>query len=402
MVNEESKAFRARLISINDNTVIMDVLNGELSNADQLVFCSSGETFRVIGLDTNVGSMSADLDSPVAVQIVAQVDAELDGSLGGNVAAKVGEIIARSDHRPDYVDQFEAEILWMSDQKMLPGRRYLLSCAGQMVDASVTKLKYRVEQSNGEHIAANSISKDQVFIGNLALSHSIAFDPMSSGLETSTFELKGSDSKTLARGQIRHGLRRASNVHWQAITVDKTARSRLKNQTPKIVWLTGLSASGKSTIANIIEKKLLEMGRHAYLLDGDNVRHGLNKDLGFTDADRVENIRRIAETSKLMLDAGLIVIASFISPFEAERRMARSLFEEGEFIEVHVNASLAVCEQRDPKGLYKKVRQGVIQNFTGFDSPYDRPENPEIKIESETVTAEEAATKIIDYLFAHE
>jgi bifunctional enzyme CysN/CysC len=396
MVNEESKAFRARLISINDNTVIMDVLNGELSNADQLVFCSSGETFRVIGLDTNVGSMSAGMDSPVAVQIVAQVDAELGGSLSANVAAKVGEIIARSDHRPDYVDQFEAEILWMSDQKMLPGRRYSLSCAGQTVVASITKLKYRVEQSNGRHTAANSISKDETFIGNLSLSHSIAFDPMSSGLETSTFELKSSDSKTLARGQIRHGLRRASNIHWQA------ARSRLKNQTPKIVWLTGLSASGKSTIANILEKKLLEMGRHAYLLDGDNVRHGLNKDLGFTDADRVENIRRIAETSKLMLDAGLIVIASFISPFEAERRMARSLFEEGEFIEVHVNASLAVCEQRDPKGLYKKVRQGVIQNFTGFDSPYDKPENPEIKIESETVPAEEAASKIIDYLFAHE
>jgi len=193
-------------------------------------------------------------------------------------------------------------------------------------------------------------------------------------------------------------LRRASNVHWQALAVDKIARSKLKNQTPKIIWLTGLSASGKSTIANIIEKKLLAMGKHAYLLDGDNVRHGLNKDLGFTAADRVENIRRIAETSKLMLDAGLIVIASFISPFRAERRMARSLFEEGEFIEVHVDASLALCEERDPKGLYKKVRRGAITNFTGFDSPYDRPEKPEIRIDTETVSAEEAASRIIDYL----
>jgi bifunctional enzyme CysN/CysC len=201
---------------------------------------------------------------------------------------------------------------------------------------------------------------------------------------------------------VRHSLRRASNVHWQATGVDKAARSKLKQQTPKIIWLTGLSASGKSTIANVIEKKLLMMGKHAYLLDGDNVRHGLNKDLGFTDADRVENIRRISEISKLMLDAGLIVIASFISPFQAERQMARSLFEKDEFIEVHVDASLAVCEQRDPKGLYKKVRRGVIQNFTGFDSPYDKPENPEIKIDTETVSAEDAATQIIEYLSAQE
>ena len=397
MANEESGAFRAWLISIKGSVAIMEFLDGTINVGDELVFCSGGDIRTVIGLDTRTDDISVELDSPV---FLAQGNAQVNAQAGAQ--AKVGEIIARSSDRPEYVDQFEAEIIWMSDEKMLPGRRYSLSCAGQTVDASITKLKYRVEEASGKHLAANSISVGETFIGNVSLSQNIAFDPMSSELSTSRFELKDSDFKTLARGRIRHSLRRASNVHWQATGVDKAARSKLKNQTPKIIWLTGLSASGKSTIANVIEKKLLMIGKHAYLLDGDNVRHGLNKDLGFTDADRVENIRRISETCKLMLDAGLIVIASFISPFQAERQMARSLFEKGEFIEVHVDASLAVCEQRDPKGLYKKVRQGVIQNFTGFDSPYDKPENPEIKIDTEMVSAEDAATQIIEYLSAQE
>lgn len=394
MANGKSSAFRARLISSTGNSVVMEVLNGQLNSSDELVFCSSGETHTVISVEAHKRGITAELDSPVDSQFLDQID--------GHADAKSGEIIAGSDDRPEYVDQFEAEVSWMSNEIMLPGRRYSLNCAGQIADATISKLKYRVEESSGKHIAVNSIAIDETFIGNLSLSRNIAFDPMSSQLETSRFELMGSDYKILAQGRIRHSLRRASNVHWQAISVDKTARSKLKNQTPKIFWLTGLSASGKSTIANIIEKKLLAMGKHAYLLDGDNVRHGLNKDLGFTDADRVENIRRIAETSKLMLDAGLIVIASFISPFAAEREMARSLFKKGEFIEVHVDASLAICEQRDPKGLYKKVRQGVIKNFTGFDSPYDSPDNPEIRIDTETVSAEEAATKIIEYLSEQE
>jgi bifunctional enzyme CysN/CysC len=387
MANEEPSAFRARLISIKGSVTIMEFLDGTINVGDELVFCSSGDTRTVISLDTRTNDISVELDSPV---FLAQAD------------AKVGEIIARTNDRPEYVDQFEAEIIWMSNEKMLPGRRYALTCADQTVDATITKLKYRVEEPSGKHIAANSISIGETFIGNVSLSRNIAFDPMSGELSTSRVELKDSDLKILARGRVRHSLRRASNVHWQATGVDKAARSKLKQQIPKIIWLTGLSASGKSTIANVIEKKLLMMGKHAYLLDGDNVRHGLNKDLGFTDADRVENIRRISEISKLMLDAGLIVIASFISPFQAERQMARSLFEKDEFIEVHVDASLAVCEQRDPKGLYKKVRRGVIQNFTGFDSPYDKPENPEIKIDTETVSAEDAATQIIEYLSAQE
>jgi bifunctional enzyme CysN/CysC len=378
MTEEKSSAFRARLIGVAGNSVTMEVLDGEARSSDELVFCGSAQTRKVLRVSEHNGHTMAELDSPVEAQ--------------------VGEIVARSVERPEYVDQFEAKIFWMSEREMLPGRSYSLICAGQSVEATITKLKYKVEEASGKHIAANSIAQDETFIANLSLDRNIAFDPGSTRLETSRFELRSGDSKILARGEIRHSLRRASNVHWQALAVDKIARSKLKNQTPKIIWLTGLSASGKSTIANIIEKKLLAMGKHAYLLDGDNVRHGLNKDLGFTAADRVENIRRIAETSKLMLDAGLIVIASFISPFRAERRMARSLFEEDEFIEVHVDASLAICEERDPKGLYKKVRRGAIRNFTGFDSPYDRPENPEIRIDTETVSAEEAAIRIIDYL----
>jgi bifunctional enzyme CysN/CysC len=393
MANEESSVFRAQLISVKGSVASVAFLDGMINVGDELVFCSSGDTRTVVSLDTRTDVVSVELDSPV---FLAQANAQ------AGAQAKVGEIIASSIDRPEYVDQFEAEIIWMSDEKMLPGRRYSLSCAGQIVDASITKLKYRVEETSGKQIAANSISVGETFIGNVSLSQNIAFDQMSSELSTSRFELKDSGFKILARGRVRHSLRRASNVHWQATGVDKAARSKLKQQTPKIIWLTGLSASGKSTIANVIEKKLLMMGKHAYLLDGDNVRHGLNKDLGFTDADRVENIRRISEISKLMLDAGLIVIASFISPFQAERQMARSLFEKDEFIEVHVDASLAVCEQRDPKGLYKKVRRGVIQNFTGFDSPYDKPENPEIKIDTETVSAEDAATQIIEYLSAQE
>tara|TARA_R110002073_G_scaffold18343_2_gene68142 strand:- start:222 stop:1358 length:1137 start_codon:yes stop_codon:yes gene_type:complete len=378
MIEEKSSAFRARLLGVAGNSIIMDVLDGSLRSSDELVFCSSSERRKVIGVQTHDGHTKAELDSPIDAQ--------------------VGDIVAGSLDRPEYVDQFEAKIFWMSEQAMLPGRGYSLCCAGQSVDASISKLKYRVEEKSGKQLAANSISKNETFIGNLSLSHSIAFDPISRRLKTSLFELRSSDSKILAKGEIRHSLRRATNVHWQALAVGKTARAELKNQTPRIIWLTGLSASGKSTIANIIEKKLMVLGKHAYLLDGDNVRHGLNKDLGFTAVDRIENIRRVAETSKLMLDAGLIVIASFISPFRAERQMARSLFEKGEFIEVHIDASLAVCEERDPKGLYKKVRQGAIQNFTGFDSPYDVPENPEIRIDTETTSAEDAATKIIEYL----
>lgn len=378
MSKENYSGLRAQLISVAGRSLILSVLDGRIGSGDQLVFSSSGELRNVISVDELGGNTKVELDSPIE--------------------SHAGEIIAGSNDRPEYADQFEAKIVWLSKRSLLPGRGYTLSCAGQTVSVTITKLKCRVEETSGKHIAANSISKDETCIANLSLSRPIAFDPASSHLQTSLFELKSSDSRTVANGEIQHSLRRASNLHKQALEVDKAARSQLKHQTPKIIWLTGLSASGKSTIANNVEKKLLAMGKHTYLLDGDNVRQGLNKDLGFTEADRIENIRRIAEVSKLMLDAGLIVITSFISPFRAERRMARALFKAGEFIEVHVDASLATCEARDPKGLYKKARQGGIQNFTGLDSPYETPENPELRIDTVTVPAESAATQIIEYL----
>ena len=380
MTKSTESLFRARVKSSEGISVSLSVLDGIINTGDSIVFCSSAGVRTIV-------SLQADND-----KILVKLDSAIN--------AHDGEIVAGVADRPEVADQFEAEIAWMSEYDMLPGRQYTLVCAGQIAEATITKLKHRIEEASGKPIAANSISKHQSFIANLSLSQGIAFDTKNSGLKTSQFELEDSHGGTLARGEIRHSLRRASNIHWQALEVDKTARAQIKNQTPKIIWLTGLSASGKSTIANLIEKKLLATGNHTYLLDGDNVRQGINKDLGFTEADRVENIRRISEISKLMLDAGLIVIASFISPFRAERRKARSLFEAGEFVEVHVDASLATCEGRDPKGLYKKARLGSIRNFTGFDSPYELPEKPEIKIETEKVSAGEAATKIVEYLFA--
>lgn len=379
MTSEDNNQFRALLLSADAAKVTLKPIGGELKQADELIFCRSGNSRTVVNFQTIENKLIVTLDSSAP---------QLDIS--------AGEILASANSRPEVVDQFEAQVHWLANQKMLPGRRYSLDCAGQLATASISKLKYRL--SDGAKIAVNNISRDEVFVGNVAIDRSIAIDSQSSGLSTREFLLKDESGEILANGKILHSLRRASNVHWQAVSVDKAARALLKEQTPKIVWLTGLSASGKSTIANIVEKKLLAMGKHAYLLDGDNVRHGLNKDLGFTDADRVENIRRIAETSKLMLDAGLIVIASFISPFEAERQMARSLFASGEFIEVHVDASLDLCESRDPKGLYKKVRQGLIQNFTGFDSPYEIPKNPEIRIETAALSAEEAGAIVVEHL----
>ncbi|MFT4862405.1 MAG: bifunctional enzyme CysN/CysC [Pseudohongiellaceae bacterium] len=379
MFKHTAAQFRAKLLSVEGNFALVTVLDGDAGKVKELVFSHSGQLRRVVGLPIGDATIEFELDFPIDAQ--------------------AGEIIASATHRPEYADQFEAEIHWLAEQPMLPGRRYTLVCAGQSVAATITKLKYKVETVSGSQLAANTVAKDETFVGNLSLNQNIAFDPAVSSLQTSQFELLDSEGETLANGQIQHSLRRASNLHWQALEVDRTARSQLKNQTPKIIWLTGLSGSGKSTIANVIEKKLLAQGKHTYLLDGDNVRQGINKDLGFTDEDRVENIRRISEISKLMLDAGLIVITSFISPFRAERRMARSLFADKEFIEVHVDASLAVCEQRDPKGLYKKARQGGIKNFTGLDSPYEIPQNPELRIDTVAVSAEDAATAIMAWLF---
>jgi len=357
-----------------------------------VVLAPGGQQSTVMAMSTPAGDSLKKLRAQDEEQDVL---VELTYSL----PAKPGNLIANADSRPEFADQFEAQLHWLASSDLLPGRSYLLEALGGQSEASISRLKYRLD--NDLQFAAKTLKAGQDGVANLALTRAISYDAASVCPATSGFILKDKNTgQEVASGSIRHGLRRASNVHWQALDVDKQSRAAIKQQTPRIIWLTGLSGSGKSTIANMVEKKLLARGHHSYLLDGDNVRHGLNKDLGFTDADRVENIRRVAETAKLMLDAGLIVISSFISPFRAERDMARALFEEGEFIEVFVNTSLDVCEQRDPKGLYKKARQGEIKNFTGLDSPYEQPLQAEMTLDTVNMSVEEAADAIISFLDA--
>ena len=282
---------------------------------------------------------------------------------------------------------------------MLPGRPYWLKIGTRQVTATITEPKYKVNVNTLEHLAAKKLELNEIGICNLSLDQPVAFDPYDQCRETGSFILIDRISNaTVGAGMIHFALRRSQNIHWQALDVNRATRAAAKGQKPAVLWFTGLSGAGKSTIANLVEKKLQSLGKHTYLLDGDNVRHGLNRDLGFTDADRVENIRRVAEVSRLMTDAGLIVLVSFISPFRAERRMARSLFADGEFFEVYVDTPLAMAEARDVKGLYKKARRGELKNFTGIDSPYEPPEHPEIYIDTTRATAEESASTIVDQL----
>jgi bifunctional enzyme CysN/CysC len=362
------------------------LVSGQLAQSDAVVIAPGGGETAILGMAT--------IDAPDTSLARAKVGALLKLELADSNKIKAGDLIVNADNRAEYSDQFEATINWIGEQELLPGRTYLLDAIGGSSEATISKLKYRSEHER--QIAATTLLTHQVGVGNLSLTRAIVYDPASTCLSTARFKLLDLISGAqVAEGEIRVGLRRASNVHWQALDVDKHARAAIKGQIPRVVWLTGLSGSGKSTIANLLEEKLIARSAHSYLLDGDNVRHGLNKDLGFTAADRVENIRRVAETAKLMLDAGLIVITSFISPFRAERTMARGLFDEDEFIEVFVDASLEVCEQRDPKGLYKKARKGELKNFTGLDSPYEAPLHPDLVIDTVTMSAEEAAEKII-------
>ena len=364
------------------------LISGQINKEDSVVTAPSGHQTSILAMEAN-GAEYTSMD--------AEADLNLD--LTYSVNMNPGDILAAADLRPEFTDQFEAQIAWQGEQELLPGRTYRLQAIGGESEATVSRLKYRVDVETNQQIAAKTLSNNETGVANIALTCPIVYDSASICPATGIFTLYEKDSDTIvAAGGIRHGLRRASNVHWQALDVDKQTRAAIKQQTPKIIWLTGLSGSGKSTIANLIEKKLIAKGCHSYLLDGDNVRHGLNKDLGFTDADRVENIRRVAEIAKLMLDAGLIVITSFISPFRAERDMARSLFAEQEFIEVFIDTSLDVCEQRDPKGLYKKARAGKIKNFTGLDSPYENPLRPEIVVGTGEMTVEQAADHIIEFV----
>ena len=282
---------------------------------------------------------------------------------------------------------------------MFPGRQYLLKTTNKTVPASISNLKHRVDINDFSEVAAKTLSLNEVAVTTLSLTAPIAFDPYSENRNTGNFILiDRQTNETVGVGMFDFALRRASNVVWQDLDVSKTARAEQKNQKPALLWFTGLSGSGKSTIANLVEKRLLDLGRHTYTLDGDNVRHGLNRDLGFTKEDRVENIRRIGEVARLMVDAGLITMASFISPYRAERQMARGLLEDGEFIEIFVNTPLDVAEKRDVKGLYAKARAGEIKNFTGIDSEYQAPQNPEIEVDTVKMSADEAAEMIVKYL----
>ena len=316
--------------------------------------------------------------------------------LADEVEAGDGDIIAAADNRPEVSDQFAAHVIWTGEHDLLPGRPYDLSIGGRKVGAAVTEIKHKIDIETFEHLAAKTLEGNDIGFCNIAVNKPVAFDPFETNRETGVFTLVDRETGVqVAMGLIWFGLRRATNIHWQALDVNKSARGALKGQKPAVLWFTGLSGSGKSTVANLVEKKLHAEGRHTYTLDGDNVRHGLNKDLGFTDADRVENIRRVAEVSRLFADAGEIVLVSFISPFRSERRLARDLLEDGEFIEVFVDTPLEVCQQRDPKGLYKKVAEGKIKNFTGIDSPYEAPEDPEIRLDTTKGTPEELADEIV-------
>jgi bifunctional enzyme CysN/CysC len=320
-------------------------------------------------------------------------------TLANEIDCSRGDVIADAADAPEVADQFEAAMVWMSDQPMLPGRRYLLKIGATTVGATVTTIKHQVNINTLEHVAAKTLELNEIGIVNLALDKPVAFAPYEESRDLGGYILIDRiSSATLAAGMIHFALRRAHNIHWQHLDVTREAHADLKAQRPRVLWFTGLSGAGKSTIANLVEKKLHSLGRHTFLLDGDNVRHGLNKDLGFTDADRVENIRRIGEVAKLMVDAGLIVLTAFISPFRAERQMVRSIFPEGEFLEVFVDTPLEEAERRDVKGLYKKARAGDLKNFTGIDSPYERPLQADILIDTMEMNPEQAADYIVDLL----
>jgi bifunctional enzyme CysN/CysC len=307
-----------------------------------------------------------------------------------------GDVISATSDPAEVADQFQATIIWMADEPMLPGRSYLLKLAARTVTATIAAPKYKVNVNTMEHLPAKKLDLNEIGVCNLALDRMVAFDNYSQSRDTGGFILIDRISNnTVGAGMLHFALRRSHNIHVQHVDVDKVARGKLLGQRPVVLWFTGLSGAGKSTIANLVEKKLHASGRHCYLLDGDNVRHGLNKDLGFTEADRVENIRRVAEVARLMLDAGLIVLTAFISPFRSERAMARSMLDPGEFVEIFVDTPLDVAEGRDVKGLYRKARRGELTNFTGIDSPYEPPESPELRLSTVHLSADEAADQVI-------
>jgi bifunctional enzyme CysN/CysC len=364
------------------------IASGAVTPGDRILVQPSGLESRVARIVT------ADGDAPVAI-----ANQSITLTLTDEVDISRGDVICTADDPIVVADQFEAAIVWMNEAPMLRGRSYLMKLGTKTVNATIAPLKYKVNVNTLEHVSADKLEQNEIGVCALELDRVLAFEPYAVNRDLGGFILiDPMTHNTVGAGLLRFALRRSQNIHWQSFDIDKTIRAALKSQRPCVLWFTGLSSAGKSTIANLVEKKLHALGRHTYLLDGDNVRKGLNKDLGFTAADRVENIRRVAEVAALMVDAGLIVITAFISPFRSERTMARTLFASGEFIEIFVDTTLAVAEMRDSKGLYKKARRGELKNFTGIDSPYERPEAPEITIQNSHASAEEGANRIIDEL----
>lgn len=340
---------------------------------------STGDAIRVLpsGVTTSVKAIYAGFEQVET----AHIGESITLTLADEVDISRGDLLVASDSPCEVADQFEVQLLWMSEHPLMPGRQYLLKLASKEVTATITDIKYQQDINTGAHLAAKSLSLNGIATVNLSTSVPLVFEPYTLNRTLGGFILIDKLSyETVAAGMIHFALRRANNIHWQVLELNQVRRAEQKHQTPQCIWLTGLSGSGKSTLANLLDKQLYALGKHAYLLDGDNIRHGLNRDLGFTEEDRVENIRRVAEVAKLMVDAGLMVIVSFISPFKSERQLARSLFKQGEFIEVFVDTPIAVCEQRDVKGLYAKARAGNLKNFTGIDSPYEAPEQPEVHL----------------------
>jgi len=381
-VNRRSDAFRGFAGAI---------ASGRLQVGDEIVAAASGRKTTI----ARIVAMGGDLFSAAAPDSVMVTFAD-------EIDASRGDVLCHPTTRPNVADQFAAHLIWMSDDSLMPGRSYLMKINGRSLAASVTDIKHKLDVDTGAKSAAKTLSLNEIGFCNVATAAPVAFDSYDENRTTGAFILIDRFSNaTAAAGIIAFPLRRATNIHLQEQSVSKATRARLKHQTPAVLWFTGLSGAGKSTIANLVESKLVERHAHTLMLDGDNVRHGLNKDLGFTEADRVENIRRVGEVAKLMVDAGLIVLCAFISPFRAERRMVRTLVGEQEFIEIFIDAPLDVCKERDPKGLYRRALAGEIKNFTGVDQPYEAPEFPELKLSSAERSAEAIAEQIIAYLEAN-
>jgi len=361
------------------------VVGGTVRPGDRVRVFPAGTESSVARIVTRAGDLGA-----------AATGESVTLTLADEIDVSRGDVLAALDAPPGVADQFEAHVVWMSEREMLPGRPYLLKLGARTMNVTITEPKYKVNVNTLEHVAANTLQLNEIGVCTVALDRPVAFDPYTENRDTGGFVvIDRLTNDTVGAGLLHFALRRSSNVPWQAVDVDKKAHVALKGHRPCVVWFTGLSGAGKSTIANLVERRLHSDGIHTTMLDGDNVRHGLNRDLGFTDADRVENVRRVAEVARLMVEAGLVVLVSFISPFRAERRMARGLVGAGEFCEVFVDTPLPVAESRDAKGLYAKARRGELRNFTGIDSPYEAPEQAELHVDTTTMSSEQAADAVV-------